>query len=284
MGVFKMNKITSKEINKTTLINNKAKQWSRDNLEYLNKPMKLFGSSQKVEKGADRFTTYILYLQPADKVAVNTLCVFAELAGCKRDCLISSGQLGMTTGQNAATKRTVLMLLRPEWFEAQLLSEIDKAERKAAIDGIPALFRLNGTSDLNFDYIIKQRPDSLFYDYTKILSRISKNTLDNYDLTFSGSMYSTQSRAALLKAVQRKHRIAVAFNTKGISRDSLSVPVGFANFDNTDLRHLDGPVIGALKRKGSSIKEREADNKKSSSFFITAANLPAFNNIIAIGG
>ena len=279
-----MNKITLKEINTSDLINNKAKQWSRDNLEYLNKKMKLFGSSQKVEKGADKFTTYILYLQPADKVAVKTVCVFAELAGCKRDCLISSGQLGMTTGQNAATKRTVLMLLRPEWFEAQLLSEIDKAERKAAIDGIPALFRLNGTSDLNFDYIIKQRPKSLFYDYTKILSRISKNTLDNYDLTFSGSMYSTQSRAALLKAVQRKHRIAVAFNTKGISRASLSVPVGFANFAQTDLRHLDGPVIGALKRKGSSIKERELDNKKSSSFFITAANLPAFKNIIAIGG
>ena len=281
---MKTNAITLAEINSSTLINDKAKEWARDNLEYLNKQMKLFGSSQKVEKGADKFTTYILYLQPADKVAINTLCLFAEAAGCKEPCLISSGQLGMTTGQNAATKRTILMLLRPEWFEAQLLSEIDKAERKAAIDGIPALFRLNGTSDLNFDYIIKQRPNSLFYDYTKLLSRVSKNTLDNYDLTFSGSMYSTQSRAALIKAVQRKHRIAVAFNTKGISRDSLSVPVGFANFDNTDLRHLDGPVIGALKRKGSSIAERDADNARRDSFFVTSANLNEFNSIIAIGG
>mgnify|MGYP001158783317 FL=1 len=281
---MKTNAITLAEINGSTLINDKAKEWARNNLDYLNKQMKLFGSSQKVEKGADKFTTYILYLQPADKVSINTLCLFAEAAGCKNPCLISSGQLGMTTGQNAATKRTVLMLLRPEWFEAQLLSEIDKAERKAAIDGIPALFRLNGTSDLNFDYIIKQRPDSLFYDYTKLLSRVSKNTLDNYDLTFSGSMYSTQSRAALIKAVQRKHRIAIAFNTKGISRDSLSVPVGFANFDNTDLRHLDGPVIGALKRKGSSIAERDADNARRDSFFVTSANLNEFNSIIAIGG
>ena len=277
-----INQITLAEINGSTLINDKAKEWAQNNLDYLNKKMKLFGSSQKVEKGADKFTTYILYLQPADKVAISTLCLFAEAAGCKEPCLISSGQLGMTTGQNAATKRTVLMLLRPEWFEAQLLSEIDKAERKAAIDGIPALFRLNGTSDLNFDYIIKQRPDSLFYDYTKLLSRVSKNTLENYDLTFSGSMYSTQSRAALIKAVQRKHRIAIAFNTKGISRDSLSVPVGFANFDNTDLRHLDGPVIGALKRKGSSIAERDADNQKPDSFFVTSANLREFKNIIAI--
>lgn len=277
-----INQITLAEINSSKLINDNAKKWASNNLDYLNKEMKLFGSSQKVEKGADKFTTYILYLQPADKVSISTLCLFAEAAGCKEPCLISSGQLGMTTGQNAATKRTVLMLLRPDWFEAQLLSEIDKAERKATIDGIPALFRLNGTSDLNFDYIIKQRPESLFYDYTKLLSRVSKNTLDNYDLTFSGSMYSTQSRAALIKAVQRKHRIAVAFNTKGISRDSLAVPVGFANFDNTDLRHLDGPVIGALKRKGSSIEERDADNTRSDSFFVTAANLKEFKNIIAI--
>lgn len=278
-----MEQISIDEINASDLINNKAKQWCRENLEYLNKSMRLFGSSQKVEKGADKFTTYILYLQPADKVATNTLCVFADLAGCKKPCLISSGQLGMTTGQNAATKRTVLMLLRPKWFESQILTEVDKAERKAAAEGIPALFRLNGTSDIDFSYIIKQRPDSLWYDYTKILSRISKNTLDNYDLTFSGSMYSTQSRAALLKAVQRKHRIAVAFNTKGISRDSLAVPVGFSNFDNTDLRHLDGPVIGALKRKGSSIAEREADNTRPDSFFVTAANLDQFKDIIAIG-
>tara|TARA_Y100000592_G_C5277092_1_gene224560 strand:- start:119 stop:598 length:480 start_codon:yes stop_codon:yes gene_type:complete len=131
-----------------------------------------------------------MYLQPADKVATKTLCAMADAAGCKSPCLISSGQLGMSVGQNAATKRTVLMLLRHGYFVSSILREIDKAERKALRDNIPALFRLNGTSDLNFTYIIDQRPQSQFYDYSKNLSHV-KRSRANYDVTFSGSMYST---------------------------------------------------------------------------------------------
>ena len=279
-----MKSITKNEIKQTELINPKSKQWALDNFEYLNKPMTLFGSSQKVEKGADKFNTYILYLQPADKVATKTLCLFADKAGCKNPCLIDSGQLGMTTGQNAATKRTILMLMRPQWFNGQLLAEIDKAETKATRDGIPSLFRLNGTSDLDFSHIIEKRPNSLFYDYTKILTRVRKNILDNYDLTFSGSMFSEQSKQALRKAIERKYRIAMAFNTKGIARDSLTVPDGFMSFDKTDLRHLDGNGIGTLKRKGSSIAERMAENERSNSFFVTSANISQFNDLIAVGG
>jgi hypothetical protein len=273
--------ITLYDIIESDKINDKAKQWALQNIEYLNKPMKLFGSSQKVEKGSDKFNTYILYLQPADKVATQSLCVFADSAGCKKPCLISSGQLGMSVGQNAATKRTILMLLRPEWFNNQLLLEIDRAESKALRDKIPALFRLNGTSDIDFDSIIKQRPASMFYDYTKVLGRVRKNKLTNYDLTFSGSMYSDQSRSALKKAVKRNYRIAIAVNTKGIKRDPLQVPTSFMSFDKTDLRHLDKAGIGLLKRKGSNISERIAENSEANSFFVTGANVNAFVKIIA---
>ena len=272
------------EIENTTLINSTAKQWSIDNLDYLNKPMRFFGSSLKVEKGADKYDTYVMYLQPADKVATETLCSFAELAGCKEPCLISSGQLGMSVGQNAATKRTILMLLRPKLFESALLSEIDKAERKALKTGIPVLFRLNGTSDLDFTDIMVQRPDSMFYDYTKILSRVRKNSLSNYDLTFSGSMYSPQSKAALRKAVGAKHRIAMAYNTKGLADDGLQINHSLKSFDTTDLRHLDDNVVGTLTRKGSNKKERAHDNLEPNSFFVTSANVAEFNDIIAIGG
>jgi hypothetical protein len=275
-----MKLLTLKEINASSLINNNAKEWCVNNLDYLNKPMRFFGSSLKVEKGADKFDTYVMYLQPADKVAVETLCSFAVLAGCKKPCLISSGQLGMSVGQDAATKRTVLMILRPLDFSSTLLSEIDKAERKALKTGIPALFRLNGTSDVDFTDIIIQRPDSMFYDYTKILSRVRKNSLSNYDLTFSGSMYSTQSKAALRKAVSAKYRIAVAYNTKGLADDGLQLRHDLKSFDTTDLRHLDGNVVGTLTRKGSNKRERASDNLKSESFFVTSANVLEFNNII----
>lgn len=274
--------ISITEIQNSSALTNDAKQWAKQNLDYLNKPMRLFGSSTKVEKGSDKFNTYILYLQPADKVASKTLCVFAEKAGCKKDCLISSGQLGMTTGQNAATKRTVLMLLRPEQFKRALLSEIDKAETRAIKEGIPALFRLNGTSDIDFSEIIEARPRSLFYDYTKIISRLRKNTLANYDLTFSGSMYSVQSKKALRKAVGLNYRIAVAFNTKGIAADELALPA-MPSFDNTDLRHLDKQgTIGYLKRKGSNKAERAGLNSKAKSFFVTSANHQDFIELINV--
>ena len=282
--------ITLSEIQSSTLINNSAKKWAVDNLEYLNKPMVFFGSSKKVEKGADKFNTYVMYLQPADKVATKTLCAMADAAGCKKPCLISSGQLGMSVGQNAATKRTVLMLLRHGYFVTSILREIDKAERKALRDNIPALFRLNGTSDLNFTYIIDQRPQSQFYDYSKKLSHVKNLAYvehgkmryrKNYDVTFSGSMYSTQSRAALKKAIAQKHRIAMAWNTKNLKSDLIATDSSFKSFDDTDLRHLDGNVIGTLTRKGSSIKERNIENMKKDSFFITAANIQEFKSMVA---
>ena len=177
------------------------------------------------------------------------------------------------------------MLLRPDYFKKQVLAEIDKAERRAAKPGqLPALFRLNGTSDLDFSDIIKQRPASMFYDYSKILSRVRKNTIANYDITFSGSMFSMQSRSALQKAAAAGHRIAMAFNTKLIASDSLTIPDNLADFDKTDLRHLDGPVIGALTRKGSNKKQRAYDDTQEYSFFVTGANLKQFKDIIAIGG
>ena len=276
--------ITKYEITVSDLINDNAKQWAIDHIDYLNKPMRFFGSSTKLEKGAEQYDSYVIYLQPADKIAVKTLCSFAAKAGCKEPCLIDSGQLGMTTGQNAATKRTILMLLRSDYFKAQILAEIDQAERKAVKTGMPALFRLNGTSDLDFSDIYKARPNSQFYDYSKELSRVRKNTLTNYDLTFSGSMYSKQSRAALRKAVTAGHRIAMAFNTKLIASDALTIPDNLANFDKTDLRHLDGKVIGALTRKGSNKKQRAYDDAQNHSFFVTSTNLKQFKDIIAIGG
>lgn len=271
--------ITKQEIANSDKIQDTAKAWAYDNLEYLNKPMKLFGTSVKVEKGSDKFDTYIMYLQPADKVAIKTLCAGAEASGCKRDCLISSGQLGMTLGQAATTKKTILYLLRNAWFNWQLLTEVDDAERKAKRTGIPALFRLNGTSDVDFEYIVAERPDSMFYDYTKMLNRIRKNTLNNYDLTFSGSMYSKQSKNALRKAVQRNHRIAMAFNTKDLKDDELELPVDMLSFDKTDLRHLDSNSMGHLKRKGSNKEQRRQENKVYNSFFVTLANLKEFNSI-----
>jgi len=95
-------------------------------------------------------------------------------------------------------------------------------------------------------------------------------------------MFSVQSKNALRKAVIRNYRIAMAFNTKEIARDLLTVPKGFMSFDTTDLRHLDGSGVGILKRKGSNVSERTAENKLVNSFFVTTANVRQFNAIIGV--
>ena len=274
--------VTLEMIEATTLINVQSKVWAREHLDYLNSNNRLLGTSTKLEKGSDKFSSYVLYLQPADKVAKNTLCPMAETSGCKAPCLITSGRLGMRGAQAAATRRTILMLLQPVYFTTKLLSEIDAAERKALKTGIPALFRLNGTSDINWTKVIDSRPDSMFYDYTKnvsILRHASRRA--NYDATYSGSMYSERSRADLRRAVLRGDRVAVAFNTKGLESDTLTTGSHYS-FDTTDLRHIDPiGIVGSLTRKGSNKAQRAHEDLQTDSFFVTSANLNDFNALIA---
>jgi hypothetical protein len=179
---MKFQKITEQEIEITDLITFNAKKWAIANIDYLNRAMKLFGSSLKVEKGEKQgFKTAILYLQPANKVSAKTVCAASDLFGCKNPCLISSGQLGMKTGQNAATKRTILFLLRRDDFINALNAEIRALYKN---HGASLAIRLNGTADINWHDVIAANPEIQFYDYTKIFARIGKNRLANYDLTF----------------------------------------------------------------------------------------------------
>lgn len=264
--------ITIKQIETSTAINANAKQWARDNLEYLNSSNKLLGSSIKVEKGSTKgFVTAIVYLQPANKVAAKTLCAGAKMAGCLDGCLISSGQLGMTTGQNAATRRTIKLLLDSYGFYSQLRAEITKEHNK---HGDKLAIRLNGTSDIDFNSFIASMPAIRFYDYTKVYKRVVDNMLSNYDLTYSGSANSAGSIRRTAKAIKQGHRVAIAFNT-GERKGEFKVPGGMLDFDSTDLRFLDEKSLGSLKMKGGSIAQRKLASNKS--FFYTPAT---YNDLI----
>jgi len=271
--------ITLNQIEESTKINSAAKLWARDNLDYLNSKNRLLGSSLKVEKGEKKgYYTSILYLQPADKIATVTLCAGAKLNGCKEPCLISSGQLGMTTAQNAATRRTIMLLLDPDRFYAQLTKEI---EREYAKHGRKLAIRLNGTSDIDFGDYIATMPRVRFYDYTKVYKRVATNDLLNYDLTYSGSAYNDKALAITARAALAGHRVAIAFNT-GERKGEFKMPTDVADFDNTDLRFLDGRVIGGLKYKGGSVAKRAASMDKAS-FFFTPNTYNHLKNIIARG-
>lgn len=269
-----MKPITYNEAINSGLLTSEALSWVFNNIEYLNKPMKLLSSSYKTIKGEKLgFTTGILYLQPAGKVSLITLCAGAKMAGCEAPCLISSGQLGMSAGQNAATKRTVLMLLREEEFKAQLNAEIAKLYTK---HGKQLAIRLNGTSDLDWSDIINANPEVQFYDYTKIERRMATKQPANYSLTYSGSAYSSASRSATARALLSGYKTVLAFNTKQLPGE-FTIPAELADYDATDLRFLPEGNIGALTRKGSNKAERALDDTLPSFFF----NQETYNNLIA---
>jgi len=256
-----------------SLINENAQDWMLANWDYLTKvdtPLINVDSSTKIEKGQKlKIATGILYLKPADLVAVKTLCPTAQLMGCKKDCLESSGQLGMTTADNAKVKRTIMLLLNPEQFQHELKSEIIKHHKK---HGDSLAIRLNGTSDLNFTDIIASMPDVQFYDYTKVYARVIKNKLANYDLTFSGSANNPKSLQMTARAISAGYRTVLAVNTAE-TKGEYKLPsklgdIPLINMDDTDVRFKDDSnAVGVLKRKGSNKGQRAVDELQDGFFF-----------------
>ena len=252
----------------------------KTNKEYFSKkPYQLLGinPSTKIEKGKKiNVNTAILYLAPDTTVTDKTICPNASRNGCSKDCLATSGRLGMLNGQLAQIRRTLYYLYHNEAFMIQLQNEIDKYHKKY---GDSLAVRLNGTSDLNFSKLIARNPGIQFYGYSKLRNMIVKNKNKNHHYTFSGSMYSDYSRKELKKAVNDGLNIALAFNTKGTKKDTLRIPKKLFNkklidFDITDVRFKDKKgSIGFLKRKGSHVNERLIDNKKVNNFFITESNI-----------
>jgi hypothetical protein len=272
--------ITLHDIQNTKKINSDSKQWAIANIDYINSDNPLLGSSIKVEKGeSEGYYTAILYMQPATKVSTITLCSAAALFGCEKPCLIGSGMLGMTTGQSAATRRTIIFLLDSVRFYAMLRKEITAKHRK---HGDQLAIRLNGTTDIDFTDFIASMPHIRFYDYTKVYARVIKNKLANYDLTFSGSAYSEKTIAMTARAVNAGHRVAIAFNT-GERKGEFSMPTDLADFDTTDLRFTDDKVLGGLKCKGGNRQSR-LDNMDNANFFFSPKTYANLKSLIATDG
>jgi len=241
-----------------------------------NLPLLGFNSSTKILKGLKKdYTTGILYLQPADLVAKKTLCSYADVAGCKVPCLRTSGRLGMSRAQKAMTRKTVQYLKDPDGFKDRLRAEILRRETDNYC------IRLNGTSDIDWSDLVQSLPNIQFYDYSKVLHRVARNTLSNYHLTFSASLNSVKTIQQLKTATELGLNIAISFNTKEC-KGEFKIPdtiqlfgktVKLADFDETDLRFLDQDgAIGKLTRKGSTKLER-LKNQGSFNFFADPNNL-----------
>jgi hypothetical protein len=206
-------------------------------------------TNTKIAKGeGGEYLTYILHLAPSNLSGFNTCPMASE--GCKQACLNTAGRGIFDNAQQARIRKTKLYFEDRNMFFDLLARDLMTARNKGIKTGKKVVVRLNGTSDLDFSYIIACFPDIQFYDYTKIYKRLRENTLSNYHLTFSASEMNQEFTSM---ALQQGHNVAMVF--------SGTLPENYTGYkvisgENNDLRFLDPKnVIVGLTAKGKAKKD-----------------------------
>ena len=212
----------------------------------------------KTVKGQKRgYLTGVLYLASSDESGYQ-VCPMAKASGCEGPCLDFAGRGKFERTRKARIRKTRLLFEDRALFLTLLRKDIKALIRKAERENLIPCVRLNGTSDLVWNEIIKEFPSIQFYDYSKVFRRKlwGGNYLHNYHTTLSAGKQVTDSCiTSLLKA---GHNVAVVFRGKyknptfKIGRDNWPVVDG----DETDLRFLDPRgVVVALTAKGKARKD-----------------------------
>jgi hypothetical protein len=200
--------------------------------------------------------TYSLYLAPA-KTSGYEVCP-GRTAECTKLCLNESGMNTMIQNikgdviNNSRITKTRLFFEDREFFMHMMIAEIRSGITRAKKLGYTFSVRLNNTSDISpLDFkldgknILEIFPQVIFYDYTKVKSRVDlMKVYGNYNLTYSYNGYNlTECELMLLNKIN----VAIIFKI---------VPNTFMGYkvidgDLNDLRHRDkkGVVIGLLYKR-----------------------------------
>jgi hypothetical protein len=211
--------------------------------------------------------TFILYLAPARQNAKGVnLC--PKAAGCEAACLYTAGRGKFSNVQTARINKSNYFVYNKPGFINQLANELIKINTKAQKAGETIAIRLNGTSDLDFIYLLKKYagldPFSLvnliYYDYTKIPGKVKKYINEpRYSLTFSRDETNAEYIPELLKLGAN---ISVVFNGP-IPAQYWGRPVIDGDKSDIVMLYNKGAIL-ALKAKG--------DAKKDSTGFVVHTN------------
>ena len=202
--------------------------------------------------------TYILYLAP-HKQNSKKINICPKAAGCAAACLYTAGRGKFSNVQKSRINKTEFYLHDKEKFILQLAGELVKINTKAAKANKQVAIRLNGTSDLDFIYLLqkyaKLNPFSLkqlvYYDYTKIAGKAIKYANnDKYTVTFSRDETNAEYLPQLLKLGVN---ISVVFSGE-LPETYLGYPV--IDGDKSDIVMLENKaaIIG-LRAKGDAKKD-----------------------------
>jgi hypothetical protein len=120
------------------------------------------------------YYTGILYLAPGD-ISGYEVCP-KRSKGCTDGCLFTSGMGPMPNVMNGRIRKTIEFFINRDVFLQQLIKDVKSIEKKAKKLQMTPAIRLNGTSDIEWTRfgIIDQFPTIQFYDYTKVLNRLTK--------------------------------------------------------------------------------------------------------------
>jgi len=231
-------------------------------------PKKLLSPGTTNAKTAkNSLKTFILYLAPArqNSKGVN-LC--PKAAGCEAACLYTAGRGKFSNVQKARINKSNYFVYDKPGFINQLANELTKINTKAQKAGETIAIRLNGTSDIDFIYLLKKYagidPFSLlnlvYYDYTKIPGKVKKYINEpRYKLTFSRDETNAEYIPELLKLGAN---VSVVFNGP-IPSQYWGRPVIDGDKSDIVMLYNTGAVL-ALKAKG--------DAKKDSTGFVVHTN------------
>lgn len=215
-------------------------------------------SNPKIDKSnkvSEKYWSCIMHLRPVS----TKICPYQDIAGCKSACLNTAGLGGVYPSiQKARQKKTDLFLNDRDEFMQQLVKDINTFIRACKRKDKRPAIRLNGTSDIQWEYIeieghaniFEMFPEIQFYDYTKIPTRKVEH-IANYHLTWSYSE-ANDKYASWIDRV--RNNIAVVFKNKNLPEKFKGREV--IDGDLHDMRFLDEPnsVVG-LKAKGQAKKD-----------------------------
>lgn len=210
----------------------------------------------KTPKGENlQVLTGILYLAPA-KISGYEVCP-RRTEGCTKSCLYTSGRGAFSNVQQARIRRTKMFFEQRELFMSMLKLDIRLIEVMAKDKGMTPAVRLNGTSDIDWIRfgIMEEFPNVQFYDYTKVLNRLSKPLPSNYSLTFSRSGHNDIECDAAIR-IGANVSIVFSLDKKSPMPTTWNGAPVFDG-DETDARFLDpqgGYIIG-LRAKGDAKKD-----------------------------
>ena len=219
----------------------------------------------KSDKASLEFATRIMHLAPHSLVSNETLCSHST-KGCRSVCLYYSGRGRMPRTMQARILRTRQLVENPLRFFCKLIREVGAFERQCKRNAVHAAVRLNGTSDIPWEEwklggetLFTLFPNVLFYDYTKIPSRMLASLRGdfppNYYLLFSLS----ETRSSLKWAGQVLYlggNVAVVFHGPSLPTKYFlgSAERDVIDGDKHDLRFADPKrVIIGLLAKGPGV-------------------------------